>query len=166
PRSISAVTIILAAVALLESRRWLAAGWIALTFLVHPLMAFFGGAWLVFLVWPPWRKSTQDTALLAFPFAKYFEAPNPAWHEAMNTRNQYFIVQNWAWYMWLGAVAPLAILYGFSKLAERGGRKVAARLSLRTALFGVLFLVGGMLVEVPILIRFAPTRAIPSLHLL
>src|SRR5262245_56794106 len=67
PRSISAVTIILAAVALLESRRWQAVSLIVLTFLVLPLMAFFGGAWLLFLAWPLWKQAPRDSALLAFP---------------------------------------------------------------------------------------------------
>ncbi|MCI0348086.1 MAG: DUF2029 domain-containing protein [Acidobacteriales bacterium] len=165
PRSISAVTIILAAVALLESRRWLAACWIGLTFLVHPLMAFFGGVWLVLLSWPPWKKLSHGSLLLAFPFAKYFESTSPAWREAMDTRDHYFIVENWTWYMWLGAVAPLGILYGFAKVAERAGYRMAARLSARTALFGLLFLAGGLLMDLPIMIRFAATQPMRALHL-
>jgi hypothetical protein len=165
PRSISAVTIILAAVAVLESRRWRALLWIALTFLVHPLMAFFGAVWLACLAWPPWKKLPHNFALLAFPFARYFEPPSAAWREALNTRDHYFIVQNWAWYMWLGAVAPFGILYGFTKLAERAGHRMAARLSLRTALFGLLFLVVGMMIGLPMLIRFAPTQPMRALHL-
>ena len=165
PRSISAVTIILAAVAVLQSRPWRVLFWMVLTFAVHPLMAVFGGVWLVFLALPPWKKFSYDSALLAFPFAKYFEAPSPAWREAMNTRDRYFLLSNWTWYMWLGAVAPLVILAGFSRLAERAGYPVAAKLCRRTIFFGLLFLLVALLIEVQILIRFAPTQPMRALHL-
>jgi hypothetical protein len=148
-----------------ESRRWRAVLWMVVTFLIHPLMAFFGAVWLVVLAWPPWKKLPFGFAMLAFPFAKYLEPTSPAWREAMNTRDQYFILQNWTWYMWLGAVAPLGILYGFSKLAERAGYQKAARLSLRTAVFGLLFLVGGFVIGLPIFIRLAPTQPMRALHL-
>lgn len=165
PRSISAVTIILAAVAVLESRRWRALLWIVLTFLVHPLMAVFGAVWLVLLGWPPWKKFSYSSTMLAFPFAKFFEGTSPAWREAMETRDHYFILRNWAWYMWVGAAAPLAILYGFSRLADRDGNRVTARLCLRTALFGILFILGALVIEAPLLIRFAATQPMRALHL-
>lgn len=166
PRSISSVTIVLGAINLLDSRRWWAVFWLALTFLVHPLMAFLGLVWLVLLAWPPVKQFRHNAAtLLALPFAKWFEPTSPAWREAMSTRDHYFIVQNWTWYEWLGALAPLAILYAFHRLGERTGHHRVARLSLRTALFGLLFLIGGLSLEMPMLVRLAPTQPLRSLHL-
>ena len=165
PRSISSVTIVLAAIDVLESRLWRAALWIAFTFLMHPLMAFLGAVWLVFLAWPSKKGLPANAAFIALPFARFFEPTSQGWREAMHSRVQYYLLQSWAWYMWLGAVAPPAILYAFSKLAGRTGNGVAARLCRRTALFGLFFLVGTIAMEMLGLVGLAPTQPMRSLHL-
>jgi hypothetical protein len=164
PRSISSVTILLAAADVLQRRYWRAVLWLLPTFLVHPLMAFLAAVWLVFLAWMPEKKPLGHAAMLALPFAKWFQPTSPAWREAMDTRDHYFIIENWAWYEWLGTLAPLAMLYAFSKFAERTGNRMVARLSMRTALFGVLFLIAAVMLEVPVFVRLAPTQPMRSLH--
>ena len=165
PRSLSSITSVLAAIEVLDRRFWRAALLMAFTFLMHPLMAVFAGGWLIFLAWAP-RKSLVNMALAAgFPFARFFGPTTDAWREAMETRDHYFLLQYWAWYEWLGAIAPLFVLYAFSRFAKRSGNGTVARLGLRTALFGFLFLLGGVVVCLPGLMRFAPTQPLRSLHL-
>jgi hypothetical protein len=154
---------ILAAAEVLERRWWRAAVCVGVTALVHPLMALFAASWLVVLAWPSRRHGFKN-AVISSPLARFFGPANPAWREAL-ARDRYFMLRYWAWYEWLGAVAPLPILYAFGRLAQRSGNETAARLSLRTALFGLLFLVPGVLVGIPVLMRFAPLQPMRSLHL-
>jgi hypothetical protein len=164
PRSLAALLIVLAAADLLGRRWWRAVVWMAVALFVHPQMAALGTMWLIFLGWKTPKTSSATGLLLAHPFARYFEPTNETWREAMQTRGHYFLT-NWTWYMWLGAIAPLAILYGFSRLAARTGNPTAARLALRTALFGLMFFAGALIVCLPTFARFAPMQPMRSLHI-
>lgn len=55
-------------------------------------------------------------ALAAFiPLGWIFEQPTAAWREAAATRSYYFLGRQ-EWYEWLGTLAPLVILWGFSRI--------------------------------------------------
>lgn len=164
PRSLAALLIVLAAGEVLDAHWWRAALWMLVALFVHPQMAVLGTVWLLFVGWRRPKTASASGLLFAHPFARYFEPTNETWREAMQTRGHYFLT-NWTWYMWLGAIAPLAILYGFNRLAARTGNPIAARLALRTALFGLVFFVGALIVCLPAFVRFAPMQPLRSLHL-
>lgn len=119
----------------------------------HFQMALFGAALWVFLIipWERWvpAMGRATVALAAIPIiGKLLEPGSPAWQEAARTRSQHYLVR-WEWYELLGIVAPMLLLWGFGKVGDKRGLAVAAWLSRRIAVFGVLALVGGAALILP-----------------
>jgi hypothetical protein len=89
-----------------------------------------------------------------------------AYHEAAK-RHAYHYIQHWAWYELLGIVAPLALLWWFARIARNRQWAAIERMSRAGVLYGLCFLVGALVVDLPArfetLARLQPLR---SLHLL
>ncbi len=102
---------------------------------------------------------------LVLPFQSLFEPGSPAWLEASRTRAQHYLLR-WEWYMWLGAVAPLAILCAFARLARRGGQTGAALLARSTMQFGILGFVAALVLTLPPQFeRLTPYQPMRTAHL-
>jgi hypothetical protein len=82
----------------------------------------------------------------------------------------YFFLNRWAWYEVVGAVAPLAIFWGYRIIARRVGLPQFALLSSAAVLFGVCSLLAALVITVPA--RFAgiallqPMRALHLIYIL
>jgi hypothetical protein len=154
------------AVASFLGRKWkIGLFWIGFTFLVHPLMAAFVGAYLT--IWyllskpAPMQLGNRAAALmiLVMPVTE-------AYRQAVATRS-YLFLSHWEWYEWLGAIAPLAILWWFSRIARRGGAVLMEAAARSLAVFGLLFLCAGLVVSfVPSLFGLAELQPMRSLHLI
>jgi hypothetical protein len=130
PRSLSTPFAMLAIASLLSGRRATAAVWLLLTVLIHPQMAVYAFVLLAFLSIPLQRIRTPHAepkpalathALFLVPIAGSF-ALQPAqgiYRQVLHTRT-FFFASQWAWYEWLGVVAPVAILFCLSRLHPRG----------------------------------------------
>jgi len=180
PRALATAGIMFAVVEVLDRRPFVAALWIVLAALLHVQMAFYGALFCVFLGLNPGKLldpaggSTQAGheklaprvgAMLLFPWNSLFEPASEAWKEAARTRTQHYLLQ-WQWYEWLGAVAPLALLYWFAKLTQLSGQSRAAFLSRRAFAFGVFGLVSALVVTLPPqLERLTPYQPMRTLHL-
>ena len=84
---------------------------------LHPLMTVFvlGCSVLVVLLD---RISPQTVAFVLFaPFGLTLQPPPPEYHQVAVTHRYHYLVR-WEWYELLGAVAPIAILWWFSRLAR------------------------------------------------
>jgi len=96
-------------------------------FFVHAIMARSARRIVVFLLCNPVEQTdtaprrTSVLAGLLLPLGWVFEPASDAWRQAAATRSFYFVLR-WPWYEWLGVVAPLALLWWFRALAQRGGR--------------------------------------------
>ncbi len=119
--------------------------------LIHVQMAFYGMVFLGMLV-IPLRGAGKRVMLLAGFGPAVLGAlvlrGGPEWQEASRTRTQHYLMQ-WEWYEWLGAIAPIFVLWGMGWLARRRGWKAAAAVSTRTALFAALGLVAGCVITIP-----------------
>ena len=171
PRAI-ATALALFAVDLVLRRRYAAAfGLVALAFLFHPIMAAFGLSLCLFLAVPwPIPSASPGTVVpilaLAMPMGWIFEPTSPAWREAANTRNYYFLTR-WAWYEWLGATAPVFLLLWFASIARRRAQPTLEQLATRTAAYGVFQFVVALLIALPpALERLRPLQPMRYLHLL
>jgi len=130
-----------------SSKRWLAASLLLAAFFVHPVMAALGISFSVFLglalagTLTAWvrklggvrsvapRMPARGTALaLAAPLAWLFAPAGPAWRQAFAAK-PYYSVYRWAWYEWLGALAPLALFAVLAWLAGRFVRPVTEPLA-------------------------------------
>ena len=154
------------AVASFLGRKWKTGlFWIVFTFAVHPLMAAFVGAYLTiwYLLSRPaplrLRNHAAAFALLVLPVTE-------AYRQAVATRS-YLFLGHWEWYEWLGAIAPLAILWWFSRIARRGGAAAIEATARSLVVFGLLFFCAGLVVSfVPSLFGLAEFQPMRSLHLI
>jgi hypothetical protein len=121
PRNMATALILLGVERTLAGRRLQAFGLLLAAFAMHPIMAAFGLS-LCFCLALVLTESiyARITELLArrthtklaagFPLSWVFEPPTPEWRRALNTRTYYFLYR-WTWYEWLGAIAPLVLLW-------------------------------------------------------
>jgi hypothetical protein len=171
PRAIATGLILAAVVAMLERRTWLSALLLAGAIVMHPIMGAFGVSYCAML-WIAGRRTAAPAAraygaVLAAGVlpAWIFEGPSPAWRQALDTRNYYFLGR-WTWYEWLGAIAPVFILWAIARYARRVERPVMARVAGCGAIFAVLQLVVACVVLLtPSLIRLMPMQPMRYLHL-
>lgn len=138
-RSFSTAGALLGIASVLEEKYLVAAIWILFTAAIHPLMAVFAGTYVAILLLLKYRLRKENAgAILAGFSRKFFPPVTPEYREILRTRS-YFFLNNWAWYEWLGLLAPFAILGWFAKIARRyslGPMNLACRALM---IFGAIF---------------------------
>ena len=172
PRAIATVLILWAILLILDRRIMLAGILLAAAVVVHPIMGIFGVSYCAMLAVAGLRarRSTEQPApaTLAIAIAVptwIFEGPTAAWKQALNTRDYYFIGR-WTWYEWLGAIAPIFILWLIARYARRANRSAMALLAGAAAFFAAFQLAAACIVLLtPALIRLTPMQPMRYLHL-
>jgi hypothetical protein len=168
PRALATAVILAAIVATLKERWLMAAVLLALAFLTHAIMASFGLSYCFFLAWKP-SRSQLPMATLLMPLGWLFEPASDPWRQAASSR-QFYYLNRWTWYEWLGVFAPLVLLWWFSRVAERKELPVASRVALRLVYFGVFQTVVGLVIMLPPqferLRPFEPMRYLQLVYLL
>ena len=120
-RSLSAAAVMMMVAAIVERRYIPAVLWGVFTAMIHPLMFVFGAFFGAVLIGVRMSATHQETGKLAFaallPLG-LFPPMSPDYHEALLSRS-YFFLGCWAWYEWLGMVAPFAIFWWFARVAKK-----------------------------------------------
>ena len=166
PRALATAAILAAVVAVLDRRPALTGFLLALAFVIHPLMASFGISFCIFLYWRAAAQPSGHKAAALLPLAWVVQSTSPAWQQAANTRDYYFLGR-WHWYEWLGVIAPLCLLWWFHRFATKDGAAVRAHVTSRLAWFGVFQLVVAVVIMLPSsLDRLKPFQPMRFLHLL
>ena len=177
PRNVATALILLAVSRILAGKRWQAVPLLALSFLLHPIMAALGISFCFFLnlatldsmhEWlHKWRSGGHSSVAAAFiPLGWIFEPPTPIWHQALETRTYYFLFK-WAWYEWLGAIAPLFLFWLLWRVAHKRGNTLLARFALAVFVYGVFQLAVAMIMlGTPALVRLTPLQPMRFLHLI
>ncbi len=175
-RSVSTPLVLFSVALVLERRYRPALLCLFAAFLFHPLMAAFGLLFLMLMFAansPHKLRYFAIIASLSIVTALVLAATNaspvdPDYRAAVLSRSYFFLTQ-WAWYEWIGAIAPL-ILFAF--LARRYRRENAAivSLSVATIAFGTLAIAGALAITfIPrffALARFQPMRAFHLIYVL
>jgi hypothetical protein len=143
-RSLStpAMLFAIAAFALSNVKRGLV--WLLVTALLHFQMGFYGAAFLGCL----WMTSLSPglATLALIPWSFEFGPAHGVYREVLASRS-YFSVSNWAWYEWVGVLAPLFLLWWFSRVAPAGTLPPFRRLSRTLVLFGLVFTAAGIVLS-------------------
>ena len=141
---------------------------IILTAAVHPQMS----CYLLFLIATIWlverhkRPRGQQSAGMALmmgalPTGFRLTPATGAYREALLPRD-YFFLYNWAWYEWIGLIAPLAILAWFWLGALRGTLPGFKRISFAMIPFGLLSIAAAAVIssspKFEMLARLQPLR--------
>jgi len=181
PRALATAAILAAIVAILDQRRLRAAIFLLVAATVHIIMAAFGISLCIFLAWN-WKKSVARPSandekkkqqpvrpvlltLAALPLPWLFEPASDAWRQAAATRHFYFLSQ-WAWYEWLGVVAPLFLLYLFARIARRAQSRTLDHLCTSLLYYAIFQLAIALLIMLPPqLQRLRPFEPMRFLHL-
>lgn len=117
PRNLAAFPAIFAVVRVID-RKYLQAGlFLALTVAIHPLMAVFAFSYCFLLIVFDHRDARLATLACLLPFGLSLDPPSAAYHQAALTHAFHYVTR-WNWYEWLGILAPIVILWWFSRLAR------------------------------------------------
>jgi hypothetical protein len=171
PRAIAAALILWAVVAVLDRRGLRAGALLAMAVVMHPIMGVLGVSYCAMLwiggmrLGQRLQKPALAAAVFGFAPSWIFEGPSPAWKAALNTRTYYFMGR-WAWYEWLGAIAPIFILWLMARWARRADRPALALLAGSGAVYAVFQLaVACIVLLTPGLVRLTPMQPMRYLHM-
>ncbi len=150
-------------------RKYLQAGvWILLVALIHPLMAGFVLAYAVLLIAGRRMQqalSLQPFALVLLPIT-LFPPVTGAYQQVLESHSYFFLLR-WAWYEWLGIIGPLLLLWWLGRIAHRRKLVLVERLCFTSIVFGLLFLLIGLMITIPPqFVRLAELQPMRSLLLI
>jgi hypothetical protein len=176
PRTLATALILLAVWLVLEGKHLPAVPVLLLSLLLHPIMTLFGASFCLFLAtsiadpFQEWLRIRRRAGLgvgaaALIPLGWLFDSPPTIWHKAVDTRG-YLFLDRWAWYEWLGAIAPLLLFWLLWWIASKRRETLLARFALAVFLFGVFHLLLAVVVwGTPALIRLEPMQPMRFLHL-
>jgi hypothetical protein len=138
---------------------------------MHPLMAAMGISFCLFLtltlhgsVRLRLREFGSSTVALV-PLRWVFEPADSTWRKALDTRN-YFYLYKWAWYEWLGALAPLVLFAWLWRFAEKRGETLLARFAAAVFFYAVFQQALAMVLLAPSFpARLMPLQPMRYLHI-
>jgi hypothetical protein len=169
PRNLSVFATIFAIARVLD--RKYAQAWLFLAFaaLIHPLMAAFAISYCVLLV----LMRKFEPGLVSFScvssLGMAFEAPSQAYHEVAVLHSYHYLIR-WQWYEWIGALAPLAILWWLSRVARSKQWRNVNLICQALIIYGLVSLLLGLVLSIPArfesLARFQPMRSLYLLYIL
>ena len=172
PRNLATALILIAVSLIIDGKRWRAVPLLLTAFLLHPMMAALGMSFCVFLTLAmmepvPFRLRAIEgsVAASAVPLGWLFAPDTPSWRLALASRT-YYSVYRWAWYEWLGALAPLFLFWLLWRVAHRHGEKHLARFALAVFAYGVFQqIIAMVLLAPPSLVRLTPLQPMRFLQL-
>src|SRR5262245_12934087 len=133
PRSIVTFAILFATLSAMNGRKVAWAVWSIIAICIHPLMAVIGLSFTLIVWWMNERTTSFENrwAVLAqamLPLRDLVPASSHAYQEAVDTRSYFFLLR-WEWYEWLGAIAPLFLLWWIGRLSAQRSNKTTIRMS-------------------------------------
>ena len=169
PRNLSVFATIFAITRVLDRKYAQACLFLAFAALIHPLMAAFAISYCVLLVvmrkFEPMLVSFSCLSSLGMAF----EAPSQAYHEVAGLHSYHYLIR-WQWYEWIGALAPLAILWWLSRVARSKQWRNVNLMCQALIIYGLVYLLLGLALSIPArfesLARFQPMRSLYLLYIL
>ena len=162
PRNPATALILFGVSRMMVGKRWQAVPLVVLAFLMHPLMGALGISFctvLALVLCKPLRallcslgRRPGPDAAAFIPFTWIFGKPSQPWLEAIRTRHM-FLLYEWKWYEWLGAIAPLLLFWLIARVARRRGET-------SLCLFAAAVLIYGVFQQVVALVILSPAAPI------
>lgn len=178
PRLLATDLILFAIGAMQRGHRARAAVWLLLGCLFHPIMGAFGVSFCLMYGGYAWweraheRKAVPLSALkgssvraAAIPGAYLFHPSSGAWRTVIMNHHSLLLTE-WAWFEWLGALAPPLLLFGLAQLGRSIGNERFRRIAIVVTVFSTVQL--GLALTMlfsPHAIHLAPLQPMRYLHL-
>jgi hypothetical protein len=167
PRNVSAFAAIFAIAKVLNKKYVQAALFLVFAGAVHPQMSVFALSFCILLMLMRGGLFWSFAGLL--PFGITFDPPPKAYHQVALTRS-YFYLTRWHWYEWLGVIAPIALLWWFSRLAKVRQWRNVDLLCRALVVYQLGYLAFALLLSVPArfeaLARLQPMRSLYLLYVI
>jgi hypothetical protein len=169
PRNLVACATIFAIVKVIDKKYFQAALFLVVAAALHPLMSVFAFSFCVVLI--SIEKFDRRSAGLAclLPFGISFEPPSAAYHQVA-LAHPYFYLLQWSWYEWLGAIAPIGILWWFSRIARSRQLRNLNLLCRALIVYELVYLLVSLVLTIPArfeaLARLQPMRSLYLLYVL
>lgn len=171
PRSLSTPAVLFIIINAVERKFLRAALWTLLTAAIHPLMIVFGVSYAVILLAMAWserqslRTRQSANACAGFLALGLFPPVTDAYREVLDKHPEFFLMR-WRWYEWLGLLAPIGLLWWFSRIAAQKQLPALRLLCRALVMFQLLFLALSLVITVPDrFANFAELQPMRSLHL-
>ena len=117
PRNLTAFVGIFAIVEVLD-RKYVRAGLFSLfASAIQPLMSAFAVFYALLLAWMRPRRFDAIGFASMLPLSFLFQSTSPAYHQVAESHPFHYFLR-WRWFEILGALAPVGILWGFSRIAR------------------------------------------------
>jgi hypothetical protein len=160
PRNPATALILFAVARIMAGKRWQAVPLVAAAFLIHPLMGAMGISFCCVLALvlcdPLWARlhslfrRTGAAPVAAFiPFGWVFGKPSALWLEAVRTRHM-FLLYEWEWYEWLGAIGPLLLFWLVARVARKRGETNLSRFAMAVLIYSVFQLAIALIILSPL----------------
>ncbi len=169
PRNLNVFATILGISKVLD-RKYVQAGmFMALAALIHPLMPAFAVSYCVLLLLMEKVQPKLASLACLIPLGTLFDPPSAAYHQAALAHSYHYLIR-WEWYELLGAVAPLPILWWFSRVARAKQWRNVDLMCRALIVYGTVYLIAGLVLSIPArfesLARFQPMRSLYLLYIL
>lgn len=188
PRNVIAFAQVYAVLKVLERKYLQAALFLAFSISIHPFMSAFACSFCLLLFvldrWParnssPSRLRVQDAVQVAGlaapaapagnPFSRLLSQPTQAYDQVAASHPYQFLAR-WTWYEIFGAIAPVFLLYWFSRIARSRGWRSLEVLCRTLALYGLIYFAAGLIISIPrrleVLSLLQPMRSLYLLYAL
>jgi hypothetical protein len=117
PRNLAAIAALFAIVKVIDKKYVQAGLFLVVAAAIHPFMTVFAFSFCVLLLAAEYTDSHFAPLACLLPFGLSLGPPSAAYHQAALTHGFHYITR-WAWYEWLGILAPIVILWWFGRLAR------------------------------------------------
>jgi hypothetical protein len=178
PRNLSAFACLFAVTRTLERQYWRAIAWFAIAVSVHPLMPMYAISFCMVLAamkkYDARKETSEGSGTIAagaamaclLPMSLLFAPSSQAYHEAVSYHSAHYILR-WHWYEWVGAIAPIGLLWGFARVARTRQWWNMERICRALIVYDLAYCAAALALSIPksfeTLARLQPLR---SLHLL
>jgi hypothetical protein len=178
-RSISTPASLMAIACFLEKRNLRAALWLILLTVVHPQMAVYVFGFLLVHYFSEKLLSTRTSVEEAeksiaaaawipgrIPKGFDLQPAQGAYRETLHMRT-FFFVSQWHWYEWVGVFAPLAVLFGLTRISWRGTLPAFQKIIRTLIPFGICATgIALLLTSTPLFENFVRLQPMRCFHLL
>jgi hypothetical protein len=169
PRNLIACATIFAIVKVIDKKYFQAGLFLVFAAALHPLMSVFAFSYCVVLL--SIEKFDLPSAGLTclLPFGLSFDPPPAVYHQVA-LEHPYFYLLQWHWYEWLGAIAPIPILWWFSRSARSRQLRNLDLLCRALIVYELVYLGVSLVLTIPArfeaLARLQPMRSLYLLYVL
>jgi hypothetical protein len=169
PRNLVGFAAIFVVVKVIDRKYFQAALFLAFAAAIHPLMSVFVLSYCVVLLCIEQFDLRYASFACLLPFGISFDPPPSAYHQVALSHS-YFYLLRWQWYERLGAIAPLAILWWFSRIARSRQLRNLNLLCRALMVYEFVYLLAAVVLSIPArfesLARLQPMRSLYLLYVL